>query len=117
MTSLDIVKAAVRAADSKKGRDLRVIKIRDISVLADYFVFVSGDSNTQTRAIAEEVEFKLGEAGEQLHHIEGRQSGWICLDYGSVVVHVFHTEQRQYFQLERLWEDGEEIDVSSFIEN
>lgn len=117
MTSLDIVKAAVRAADSKKGRDLRVIKIRDISVLADYFVFVSGDSNTQTRAIAEEVEFKLGEAGEQPHHIEGRRSGWICLDYGSVVVHVFHTEQRQYFQLERLWEDGEEIDVSSFIEN
>lgn len=117
MTSLDIVKAAVRAADSKKGRDLRVIKIRDISVLADYFVFVSGDSNTQTRAIAEEVEFKLGEAGEQPHHIEGRQSGWICLDYGSVVVHIFHTEQRQYFQLERLWEDGEEIDVSSFIEN
>lgn len=117
MTSLDIVKAAVRAADSKKGRDLRVIKIRDISVLADYFVFVSGDSNTQTRAIAEEVEFKLGEAGEQPHHIEGLRSGWICLDYGSVVVHVFHTEQRQYFQLERLWEDGEEIDVSSFIEN
>lgn len=117
MTSLDIVKAAVRAADSKKGRDLRVIKIRDISVLADYFVFVSGDSNTQTRAIAEEVEFKLGEAGEQPYHIEGRRSGWICLDYGSVVVHVFHTEQRQYFQLERLWEDGEEIDVSSFIEN
>lgn len=117
MTSLDIVRIAAKAADSKKGNEIRIIKIRDISVLADYFVFVSGDSNTQTRAIAEEVEFKLGEAGEQPHHIEGRQSGWICLDYGSVVVHVFHKEQRQYFQLERLWEDGEEIDPATLLEN
>ena len=117
MTSLEIVKIAAKAADSKKGHEIRVIKIRDISVLADYFMFVSGDSNTQTRAIADEIEFKLGEAGEQPHHIEGRQSGWICLDYGSVVVHVFHKEQRQYFQLERLWEDGDEIDPAALLEN
>ena len=97
MTSLDIVKAAVRAADSKKGRDLRVIKIRDISVLADYFVFVSGDSNTQTRAIAEEVEFKLGEAGGEPQPIEGRPFGWERPGYGSVVVHVFHQGARQVF--------------------
>ena len=117
MTSFEIVKIAARAADSKKGHEIRVIKIRDISVLADYFVFVSGDSNTQTHAIAEEIEFKLSESGEEPHHIEGRQSGWICLDYGSVVVHVSHKEQRQYFQLERLWEDGEEIDPATLLEN
>ncbi len=117
MTTLEIVKCAAKAADSKKGHEIRIIEISDISVIADYFMFVSGDSNTQTKAIAEEIEFKLGEAGEKPHHIEGRRSGWICLDYGSVVIHVFHKEQRQYFQLERLWEDGKELDAGQFIDD
>ncbi len=116
MESFDIVKIAVKAADSKKGKDIAAIKIRDVSVLADYFVLVTGDSSTQVKALADEIEFKLGEAGEKPHHIEGRQSGWICLDYSSVVIHVFHKEQRQYFQLERLWEDGENVDISEYID-
>ena len=77
MESFDIVKIAVKAADSKKGKDIAAIKIRDVSVLADYFVLVTGDSSTQVKALADEIEFKLGEAGEKPHHIEGRQSGWI----------------------------------------
>ncbi|MBD8979901.1 MAG: ribosome silencing factor [Clostridiales bacterium] len=116
MESFDIVKIAVKAADSKKGKDIAAIKIRDVSVLADYFVLVTGDSSTQVKALADEIEFKLGEADEKPHHIEGRQSGWICLDYSSVVIHVFHKEQRQYFQLERLWEDGESVDISEYID-
>ena len=116
MESFDIVKIAVKAADSKKGKDIAAIKIRDVSVLADYFVLVTGDSSTQVKALADEIEFKLGEAGEKPHHIEGRQSGWICLDYNSVVIHVFHKELRQYFQLERLWEDGENVDISEYID-
>lgn len=116
MESFDIVKIAVKAADSKKGKDIAAIKIRDVSVLADYFVLVTGDSSTQVKALADEIEFKLGEAGEKPHHIEGRQSGWICLYYNSVVIHVFHKEQRQYFQLERLWEDGENVDISEYID-
>lgn len=116
MESFDIVKIAVKAADSKKGKDIAAIKIRDVSVLADYFVLVTGDSSTQVKALADEIEFKLGEAGEKPHHIEGRQSGWICLDYNSVVIHVFQKEQRQYFQLERLWEDGENVDISEYID-
>ncbi|MCC8016632.1 MAG: ribosome silencing factor [Clostridiales bacterium] len=115
MNSSDIVKIAVKAADSKKGRDIRVIGIRDLSVLADYFVIVTGDSNTQIKALADEIEFKLKEAGEEYYHIEGRQSGWICLDFGSVVIHVFHKEQRQYFQLERLWSDGEMLDTETLL--
>ena len=104
MESFDIVKIAVKAADSKKGKDIAAIKIRDVSVLADYFVLVTGDSSTQVKALADEIEFKLGEAGEKPHHIEGRQSGWICLDYNSVVIH------------ERLWEDGENVDISEYID-
>lgn len=115
MESIDIVKVAVKAADSKKGKDIEVIGIRDLSILADYFVIVSGDSNTQIKAIADEIEYKLSEAGEAPHHIEGRQSGWICLDFSSVVIHVFHSEQRQYFNLEHLWEDGEIIDTERFL--
>lgn len=115
MNSLNIAKIAVKAADSKKGKDIQVIGIRELSVLADYFVLVTGDSSTQIKALADEIEFKLKEAGVEPHHIEGKQSGWICLDFSTVVVHVFHKEQRQYFQLEHLWEDGDIINTEEFL--
>lgn len=115
MDSFEIAKIAVKAADSKKGHDIQVIGIRDLSVLADYFVLVTGDSGTQVKALADEIEFKLGEAGEEPHHIEGKQSGWICLDFSTVVIHVFHKEQRQYFQLEHLWGDGDLIDTEKLL--
>lgn len=117
MNSLEIVKTAVKAADSKKGSDIQVIGIRDLSIIADYFVLVTGDSSTQVKALADEIEFKLKEAGEEPHHIEGRQSGWICLDFSTVVIHVFYKEQREYFKLERLWDDGEIIDIQKFLED
>jgi len=117
MNSLEIVKTAVKAADSKKGSDIQVIGIRDLSVIADYFVLVTGESSTQVKALADEIEFKLKEAGEEPHHIEGRQSGWICLDFATVVIHVFYKEQREYFKLERLWEDGEILDIQKFLED
>lgn len=117
MDSMDIVKVAVKAADSKKGKDIEVIGIRDISVLADYFVLVSGDSSTQVKALADEIEYKLGEAGVEPHHIEGRQSGWICLDFSSVVIHVFYKEQREHFNLEHLWKDGKVIDIEELLED
>lgn len=114
MNSLDIAKIAAKAADSKKGQDIQIIGIRDISVLADYFVLVTGDSSTQVKALADEIEYKLG---EEPHHIEGRQSGWICLDFSTVVVHVFYKEQRQYFNLEHLWEDGDILDIEKLLED
>lgn len=117
MNSIDIVKKVVKAADSKKGRNIDVIGIRDLSVIADYFVIVTGDSSTQVKAIADEVEYQLKEAGEEPTHIEGRQSGWICLDFSSVIVHVFYKEQRDYFDLERLWQDGEVLDSKNFLED
>ena len=111
MTSLETAKLAVKALDSKKGLDIKVIKIRDISSIADYFVIATGTSNTHVKALADEVEFKLDEAGISVSSLEGqRNDTWILLDYIDVIVHVFSDEAREYYDLERLWEDGEIIE-------
>lgn len=88
MEILDIVKTAVRAIDSKQGLDTEVIRITDLTVLADYFVIATATSSTQLRAMGDEVEYKLSQAGTEPHHIEGKATGWLCLDYGTVVIHL-----------------------------
>ena len=103
MDSLKIIEIAVKALDSKKAKDIDAIKIGDLTIIADYFLIASGTSSTQVKALADEVEFKLSEAGVEPDHIEGRATGWILLDYGSVVVHVFHEETRHFYDLERHW--------------
>ncbi len=110
----EIVKTAVKAIDSKRGSDIQVIRVNDITVLTDYFVIATASSNTQLKAIADEVEFKLSEQGIEPHHIEGRTSEWICLDYTGVVIHVLLSNSRDFYQIERLWEDGEKIDIDEF---
>ena len=115
MDAKDIVKEAVRAIDSKKGESIDVIGITDLTIIADYFVIATGTSTTQVKAIAEEVEYKLEQQGVQPHHIEGRNTPWVCLDYNSVVVHIFYKDQRDFYKLERLWEDGEKIDIANFL--
>lgn len=117
MDAKDIVKEAVRAIDSKKGESIYVIGITDLTIIADYFVIATGTSTTQVKAIAEEVEYKLEQQGVQPHHIEGRNTPWVCLDYNSVVVHIFYKDQRDFYKLERLWEDGEKIDIANFLED
>lgn len=117
MENIDIVKTAVKAIDSKKGEDIDVIKITDLTILADYFVIATGYSSTQVKALAEEVEYKLEQQNVVPHHIEGKNSPWICLDYGSVVVHIFYKDQRNFYKLERLWEDGDKIDTAQFLED
>lgn len=116
MKELDIVKYALKALDSKKATDLTVIGITELTIVADYFVLASGASSTQVKALADEVEYQLKQAGVAPLHIEGRATGWIVLDYGSVVVHVFHSEQREFYQLERLWTDGDQLDVNELLE-
>lgn len=115
MEILDVVKNAVKAIDSKKGEDIEVIKITDLTIIADYFVIATGNSSTQIKALADEVEYQLSQAGVEPHHIEGKASGWICLDYSSVIVHILGREQRDYYQLERLWGDGEKQDVEALL--
>lgn len=112
MTSLETAKLAAKVLDSKKGIDIKIIKIADISSITDYFVIAAGGSNTHVKTLAEEVEFKLDEAGISVTHVDGHRSDtWIVLDYVDVIVHVFSEEAREYYDLERLWQDGQVIDI------
>lgn len=113
--SLDIVKKAVKALDDKKANNIEVIKIDELTIVADYFIIATANSNTHVRALADEVEYQLEQEGIMPDHIEGRSTGWVLLEYAGVVVHVFLEESRNYYNLERLWEDGTKIDVSQFL--
>ena len=114
--SLDIVKKIVKALDDKKGNDIQIIKIEELTIVADYFVICTANSNTHVRALADEVEYQLEEAGIKADHIEGRATGWVLLEYKGVVVHIFLEESRNYYNLERLWEDAKKIDVNQFLD-
>lgn len=96
-----------QALDEKKGEDIKVIEISDISVMADFFVIANGGSQPQINAMTENVQEKMNQAGYQVKRIEGnRSSSWILMDYGDVVVHVFNREDRLFYDLERIWSDG-----------
>lgn len=112
---LEIAQIAVKAIDSKRGEDIELIKVGDITVLTDYFVIATANSSTNLKAIADEVEYKLSEAGYEPHHIEGERSEWICLDYIGCVIHILLKQQRGFYQIERLWEDGEKVDIDNLI--
>ena len=116
MEPREIAIIAAKALDAKKGRDIKVIQIDALTTLADYFVICSGGSNTQINALCDEVEKKLTEAGEEPLHREGYRGGtWVLLDYGCVAVHVFNAEAREFYSLERLWQDGVELDLSDVL--
>ena len=116
MTDENILKIAVKAIDSKLGENIKVIKIDELTIIADYFIIANGNSNTQVKAIADEVEFKLSEAGLEPHRTEGYQgASWIVLDYVDVVVHIFHKDTRDFYDLERLWQDGKGIPAEDFL--
>lgn len=106
-----------KAISSKKGLNIKLIEIGDISSLADYMVIATGTSSTHVKAIADEVEYQLDEAGISVSHIEGYRSNlWILLDYVDVIVHIFSDEAREFYDLERLWQDGKEIDISNIVD-
>ncbi|MBZ4670490.1 MAG: ribosome-associated protein [Clostridiales bacterium] len=116
MTQEQILREAVRALDSKKAEDIQVVGIRDLTIIADYFVIANGTSTTHTKALADEVEYKIGLLGKKPARVEGyASSNWIILDYSDVVIHVFYKETRQFYSLERLWSDGEHVDISKYL--
>lgn len=116
MEAFEILKTAANALNAKKGREIAAIKIDKLTVLAEYFLMCSASSSTQVRALCDEVEEKLEEIGVKPHHIEGRSTGWIVLDYGSVIVHVFGRNEREFYGLDKMWSDGEAVDMSEILE-
>ena len=116
MTQNEILKEAVKILDSKKAEDIRVIGIKDLTIVADYFIIADGTSSTHTRSLADELEFQLKQIGIEPRQIQGNNgSNWIVMDYSDIVVHIFFKETREFYNLERLWQDGENIDISEWI--
>lgn len=116
MTIQEKLEKVIRTLDSKRGEDIQAIKVTDLTILADYFVIVNGNSNTHTRTLADEVEFQLSQAGIEPERREADTGNtWIILDYADIIVHVFYKEARNFYQLEKLWADGDQIDISEYI--
>lgn len=110
LTPVEIAAIAAKALDDKKARDVTVLKTAEQTVLADYFVICSGTSAPHVKALVDEVDRKLAEAGENLIRREGLRSDiWVLMDFGSVIVHVFTDEARKFYNLERLWSDSEVV--------
>ena len=108
---------ACKAIDDKKGQDIKIIDIHNVSVIADYFVIASGTNSNQVQAIVDNVEEQLGRAGFEAKQIEGnRNSSWILMDYGDVIVQVFDEENRLFYDLERIWRDGKVLEMDAFLE-
>ena len=115
MLTQEILENSIKILDKKKAIDIVALKINEVTSVADYFVIVSGTSTTHIKALAEELEDRLAEMGQEPKHIEGKATGWILLDYGNVVVHVFTPDSRETFNLEKLWQDAEQVDISEWV--
>ena len=116
ITAKEVAKLAVKALDSKKGIDLKLLEITDVSTLADYFLICTGTSNTHVKTLCDYAEYTLEQLGEPMLGREGhRGNSWELLDFGTLVVHVFTEEARQFYALERLWADAERVDLRDII--
>ena len=112
----EIAYSVTKALDEKKGMNIKLLKIDKVSSLADYFLICTGTSNTHVRTLCDFAEYTLEELGEPMLGREGhRGNAWELLDYGTIVVHVFTEEAREFYSLERLWADAETIDLSDII--
>ena len=113
LTPLGMAKLTVEALDAKRAKDIKVLKTEDLTVLANYFVICTATSTTHVKTLADEVEKVLEAEGEVVRRREGyRAGGWVLLDFGCVVVHLFLEEVRAFYSLERLWGDAEEVQLT-----
>lgn len=115
METLEILKIAANALNDKKAINIKAIKIGDLTVLTDYFLLATATSSTHVRSLSEEVEFKLEENGIRPLRVEGKSTGWILLDFGTVIVHVFTRDSREFYGLDQMWADGEEVELSNML--
>ena len=106
----EMAKIAYQALTEKKGENVRVIQITEVATFADYFIIADGNNPSQINALVDNVEEQLSKAGYEPKRIEGiRNSNWILMDYGDIIVHIFSKEDRLFYDLERIWKDGKEI--------
>ena len=116
MESNVLVKEIAKVLDEKKAVDIVAIKTEEVTIVSDYFIIASGTSNTHAKSLADDVEYEIKTRFNiDPEHIEGRATGWILLDYGTVLVHVFTQDNREYYNLERLWADASSVDLSDVI--
>lgn len=110
--SREMAATAYHALNEKKGEDIKIIDIKEISVLADFFIIATGNNSSQVNALVDNVEEQLHKAGYHLKQREGQPDGnWVLLDFGDIIVHVFDKENRLFYDLERIWKDGHEINA------
>jgi len=108
----EMVKAAYQALDSKKGENIKIIDISNVSVMADYFIIANGSNRNQVQALVDQVQEELLKLGQEPAQIEGYRTGsWILMDYKDIIVHVFSKEDRLFYDLERIWRDGTDIEI------
>ena len=116
LSAKEVAYEVTKALDAKKGMNIRLLRISDISSLADYFLICTGTSNTHVKTLCDYAEHTLEELGESMLGRQGhRGNSWELLDFGSIVVHVFTEEARQFYDLERLWADAETVDIKDII--
>ena len=116
MTSRESAIVLAKALDSKKGMEIKVLKTEELTTLADYFVICTASSTTQIKALSDVCEEAMERNGERVHQIEGHRGGtWVLMDFSSVVVHIFMDEARKFYDLERLWGDAQEEDLSQVL--
>ncbi len=115
MESKEIAKLAIEVLSDKKGEEIRVIDISDVSVIADYFIIANGTNRSQVQALSDSVQEKLGKAGIFVKQVEGYETAnWILMDFRDVIVHVFDRENRLFYDLERIWRDGKIMNAEDF---
>ena len=116
MTSYESAIVLAKALDDKKGNEIKVLKTEGLTTLADYFVICTATSSTQVKAMSDACEEAMEKRGESVRHIEGHRDGaWLLMGFSSVIVHVFTDEARKFYDLERLWADAQEIDLSAVL--
>ena len=118
ISAKEVAAIAAKALDSKLGKDISLIEITDVSTLADYFLICTASSSTHVKTLCDAVKEAMDNAGEPMLSREGHRSGtWVLMDFGCVVVHVFTQETRAFYNLERLWQDGKQVNLSGILEN
>lgn len=116
INSKDILDIAVKAADSKHGEDIVALDVQKVSLLADYFIICNGRNDRQVEAIANEVIEKEQKQGVEVKRVEGKdEAKWILIDLGDVIVHVFNSTEREFYNLEKLWSDAPLVDIASMV--